>query len=63
MFIWTLLLGLIFLVGGGIGLFQVNVNQVSGTDIWMYGNITFGVFTLVGLMIIIFLALFNAEID
>jgi hypothetical protein len=63
MFIFILILGLVFLIGGGIGLFHVNVNLVSGTDLWFYGNLTFGVFTMVGIMIIIFLALFNAEID
>ncbi len=63
MFLYILILGLIFLVAGGIGLFHVNVNLISGTDLWIYGNITFGVFTLVGIMIIIFLAIFNAEID
>jgi hypothetical protein len=63
MFIFILILGLVFLIGGGIGLFHVNVNLVSGTDLWLYGNITFGVFVLVGIMIIIFLAIFNAEID
>ncbi len=63
MFIFILILGLIFLIAGGIGLFHVNVNLVSGTDLWIYGNITFSVFALVGIMIIIFLALFNAEID
>jgi hypothetical protein len=63
MFIYILILGLIFLIGGGIGLFHVNVNMVSGTDLWLYGNITFGVFALVGIMIIIFLAIFNAEIE
>jgi hypothetical protein len=63
MFIYILILGLIFLIGGGIGLFHVNVNMVSGTDLWLYGNITFGVFALVGIMVIIFLAIFNAEIE
>ena len=58
-----LLLALVFLIGGGIGLFHVNVNIGSGTDLWIYGNITFGVFVAVGLLIIVFMAIFNAEFD
>jgi hypothetical protein len=63
MFVYLLILGLIFLIAGGIGLFHVNINQISGTDLWFYGNIIFSVFALVGIMIIVFLAIFNAEID
>jgi hypothetical protein len=62
-FIYLLIFGLIFLIAGGFGLFHVNINVVSGSEMWFYGNIIFGVFTLVGIMIIIFLAIFNAEID
>jgi hypothetical protein len=63
MFIFFLILALIFLVAGGIGLFHVNVNVIGGTDLWVYGNITFGVFTIVGIAILIFLALFNQEFE
>jgi hypothetical protein len=63
MFIFLLIFGLVFLVGGGIGLFNVNVHLTSTNELWFYGNLTFGVFTMVGIMIIVFLALFNAEID
>jgi hypothetical protein len=58
-----LILALIFLIGGGVGLFYVNVNMVAHTDLWICGNITFGVFVAVGIVIIIFMALFNAEFD
>ncbi len=63
MLILFLILALIFLIGGGAGLFQVNVNMVSGTDIWILGNITFGVFVAVGVVIIIFMALFNSQFE
>jgi len=56
-------MALIFLIAGGIGLFHVNVNLGAGTNLWIYGNITFGVFTIVGVALIIFLALFNSEFD
>jgi hypothetical protein len=58
-----MIMALIFLIAGGIGLFHVNVNLGVGTNLWIYGNITFGVFTIVGIALIIFLALFNQEFD
>ncbi len=63
MFVFFLILALVFLISGGIGLFHVNINLVSGADLWIYGNITFGVFTVVGIAVIIFLAIFNREFD
>jgi hypothetical protein len=63
MFVLFLILALIFLIGGGAGLFYVNVNLMSGTDLWICGNIAFGVFVAVGIMIIFFMALFNAQFD
>jgi hypothetical protein len=63
MLILFLILALIFLIGGGVGLFHVNVNLVAGTDLWVCGNIAFGVFVAVGFIIIIFMAIFNAEFD
>ncbi len=63
MAILFLILALIFLIGGGAGLFHVNVNMVPGTDLWICGNIAFGVFVAVGIIIVIFMAIFNAEFD
>ena len=63
MFIFFMILALIFLVAGGIGLFHVNVHLTSGSDLWIYGNITFGVFTVVGIATLIFMGLFNTEFD
>ena len=63
MFIFFLILAFVFLIPGGIGLFHVNANVAAGTNLWVYGNITFGTFTAVGIAIIIFMALFNAEFD
>jgi hypothetical protein len=63
MVILFLILALIFLIGGGVGLFYVNVNLVAGTNLWIYGNITFGVFLAVGIVIIIFMAIFNAQFE
>jgi len=65
MFIFFLILGLIFLISGGVGLFYVNAtaNIASGTPIWIVGNLTFGTFALFGVAILVFLAFFNAEFD
>jgi hypothetical protein len=58
-----MILGLIFLISGGIGLFYTNVNLDSGTTLWIFGNMTFGTFTVFGIAILIFIAIFNAEFD
>jgi len=58
-----MILGLIFLLSGGFGLFYTNTNVLSGTELWVFGNITFGTFVLFGVAILIFLAFFNAEFD
>jgi hypothetical protein len=63
MFTFFMILALVFLIAGGAGLFYVNVNVASGTPLWMVGNIAFGVFAIVGLMILIFMAIFNTEFD
>jgi len=63
MFIFFMVLALIFLIAGGIGLFYTNVNLGAGSPIWMYGNISFGTFTTVGALTLIFMALFGSEID
>ncbi len=63
MLILFLILALIFLIGGGAGLFYVNINMIAGTDLWICGNIAFGVFLAAGIVIIIFMAIFNAEFD
>jgi hypothetical protein len=58
-----MILGLIFLISGGIGLFYTNVNLNSGATLWIFGNITFGTFAVFGIAILIFIAIFNAEFD
>ena len=65
MLIFFLLLGLIFLVSGGIGLFYVNTGAhvASGTALFFLGNLGFSTFLVFGLLIIIFLAFFNREFD
>jgi len=63
MLVFFTIMALIFLIAGGIGLFYTNVNLGSGSTLWVFGNITFGVFTIVGIALIIFLALFNQEFD
>ena len=63
MLIFFIILAFIFLIPGGIGLFHVNANLVGGTNLWIYGNITFGTFTVLGIALIVFIALFNAEFD
>jgi hypothetical protein len=63
MLIFFLILGIIFLVSGGIGLFYTNANLEAWSTLWVFGNLTFGTFALFGLAIIIFLAIYNTEFD
>ena len=63
MLIFMMLLGLIFFIAGGAGLFYTNINLAFGNQYWILGNITFGTFMLVGIITLIFAALFNAESD
>ncbi|MFC1962228.1 hypothetical protein ACFLWN_04210 [Chloroflexota bacterium] len=58
-----LIVALILLAAGGIGLFITNTNYILGNLNWILGNLTFGTFTLLGLAIIVFLTLFNSEIE
>jgi hypothetical protein len=63
MLIFFLIIALIFLISGGIGLFYTNTTVEAWSTLWVFGNLTFGVFALFGLAVIIFLAIFNAEFD
>jgi len=63
MLIFFLILGVIFLVSGGIGLFYTNANLEAWVTLWVFGNLTFGTFALFGIAIIIFLAIYNQEFD
>ena len=63
MFLFFMILAFVFLIAGGFGLFHVNANLGAGSNLWIYGNITFGTFTFVGIAILIFLAIFNTEFE
>jgi hypothetical protein len=63
MFLLIMLIGLIFLISGGVGLFVVNINMMVGDYTWIIGNITFSVFLVIGALILLFMAIFNREFD
>ena len=56
-------IGILLLISGGIGLFIVNLNYPFGDLIWIQGNLTFGVFGLVGLIIIISFMISGSEME
>jgi hypothetical protein len=58
-----LIVALILLIGGGVGLFYVNTYLDMGAALWVCGNITFGTFAAAAVVVLIFLALFNAEFE
>lgn len=63
MFLVVLIIGLVFLIAGGIGLFITNTAGVQAGINLIQGNITFSTFTIVGIAIIIFLGIFGSEIE
>jgi hypothetical protein len=54
-------IGILLLISGAVGLFIINLNYSVGDLIWIQGNLTFGVFTLVGLVITICLMIGGLE--
>lgn len=63
MFFLFMIVGLVFLIGGGVGLFMVNINMIVGSDTWIIGNIAFSVFTVIGVLVLLFMAIFNTEFE
>lgn len=63
MFIAFLILGLVFLVAGAVGLFYTYINITAGSHLWVFGNIAFITFAVVGIGILVFMALFNREFE
>jgi hypothetical protein len=65
MAIFFIIVGLVFLISGGTGLFYVNTGShvASGTALFFMGNLTFATFLVFGALILIFVAFFNAEFD
>lgn len=53
LFILLPFIGIILLISGGLGLFIVNLNYPMGDLLWMQGNLTYGIFALLGLAITI----------
>ena len=56
-----IIIGLIFFLAGGVGLLLTNNNLDSGDIQWILGNVTFGTFTLVGLVLIVTMIVAGSE--
>jgi hypothetical protein len=63
MFLLFMVIGLVFLISGGVGLFVVNINMAVGSHTWIIGNITFSTFTVIGALVLLFMAIFNSEFE
>ena len=55
------IMGLVLLVAGGTGLFLTYANYPMATLDWIEGNLTYGVFTLLGLATIIVVTMVPRE--
>lgn len=60
-----ILFALVFLISGGVGLFYINTGDhlASGTPLFFLGNLGFGTFLAIGVLLLIFIAFFNTEFD
>ncbi len=60
-----ILLAVILLVSGGIGLFYINTGGHVAADapLFFMGNLGSATFLAIGVIILVFIAFFNAEID
>ncbi len=56
-------IGILLLISGSTGLFVINLNYPAGDLIWIQGNLTYGVFTLVGLAITISFMISGLEME
>ena len=63
MFLFIMILGLVLLVAGGVGLLVTNTSAVVGSINWTQGNIAFATFTVIGIGMLVFLAIFGSEIE
>jgi len=63
MIIFFILVGLVFLASGGVGLFYINTagHVASGTALFFLGNLGFGTLALIGILILLFIGIFNQE--
>jgi hypothetical protein len=65
MIIFFIILSLVFLVSGGIGLFYINTadHVASGTPLFFLGNLGFATLLAIGILVLVFIALFNTEFE
>lgn len=63
LFMITPFIGLFLILAGGIGLFVTNTNLAFGDILWIQGNITYGVFTIIGIAIVICIIISGPEVD
>ncbi|MFC1946051.1 hypothetical protein ACFLW1_02500 [Chloroflexota bacterium] len=63
MFTFFLAMGLVFLVSGGFGLFYINAHLDLAGEMAVIGNTVFGTFTLVGLLALVLLFVYNSEFE
>ena len=55
------IVGILLLIAGGIGLLLTHANLEAGDIDWVLGNLTYGTFTVVGLVFVVFLVLVQWE--
>jgi len=63
LFTGAMIIGLLLLIAGATGIFLTFTNFASGSPYWIQGNLTYGTFTAVGLVIIVLLTITGPEFE
>jgi hypothetical protein len=63
LFTGMLMIGLLLFIAGGIGLFFSYTSFALGSPEWIQGNLTYGTFTSIGLVMLILLIFAGPEFD
>ncbi len=63
LFTGTMIIGLLLLITGVTGIFLTFINFAMGNPYWIQGNLTYGTFTAVGLVIIVLLVIMGPEFE
>ncbi len=63
LFMLTPFIGLFLLIIGSAGLFITNTSLAFGETLWIFGNLVYGTFALIGLVIVICITATGPELD
>jgi hypothetical protein len=63
LFMGSIIIGLLLLIVGGIGLFFTFTNFAFGSPEIIQGSLTYGTFTVIGIIILVMLSIMGPELE